>query len=119
VTLDIASSSSSSPLTATDVVGCLSLPEDVLAESSPLPPLSPGNILAFPNTGAYGFWASAIHFHGFAPPPEIAFDGEMLHVMREPQSSRSILKGQNHIVRRRATEVQPRNTRSTRNPINV
>src|SRR5207302_10128502 len=35
-------------LTPTDVLGCLSLPSDVLAEARPLPPLSLGDVLAFP-----------------------------------------------------------------------
>src|SRR5206468_9680631 len=45
--------------TPTDVLGCLSLPSDVLAEARPLPPLAPGDVLAFPNAGAYGLYASA------------------------------------------------------------
>src|SRR5207302_1608602 len=49
--------SASTPLMPTDVLGCLSLPSDVLAEASPLPPLKPGEVLAFPNAGAYGLTA--------------------------------------------------------------
>src|SRR5262249_3712730 len=63
----------SSPLVATDVLGCLSLPSDVLAEASLLPPLSPGNVLAFPNAGAYGLYASPCLFHAHSLPAEAAF----------------------------------------------
>lgn len=86
------------PVAPTDVLGCLSLPEDVLAQSSMLPPLSPGNVLAFANAGAYGMWASTTQFHGFPLPAEVAFDGKETYVMREPQSSRSILERQKHVV---------------------
>ena len=57
-------------LRATDVLGCLSLPGDVLTESGLLPHLSPGDVLAFPNAGAYGLTASPTLFHGHpALPP--------------------------------------------------
>lgn len=85
----------SSPLTPTDVLGCLSLPSDVLAESSPLPPLSPGDVLAFPNAGAYGLTASPTLFHGHPPPAEVAFAGTMTELIRGRQSARSLLEGQN------------------------
>ena len=42
---------STSPRQPTDVLGCLSLPDDVLAESASLPPLSVGDVLAFGNSG--------------------------------------------------------------------
>ena len=83
------------PLTRTDVLGCLSLPGDVLAESSLLPPLSPGDVLAFPNAGAYGLLASPLLFHGHAAPAEVAFAGTALEPIRIRQSPRSLLEGQN------------------------
>lgn len=86
------------PVSPTDVLGCLSLPEDVLAQSSMLPPLSRGTVLAFANAGAYGLWASATQFHGFPLPAEVAFDGKETYLMREPQSGRSILESQKHII---------------------
>src|SRR5262245_40717962 len=49
-----------SALAPTDVLGCLSLPSDVPAESRPLPPLSVGDVLAFGNAGAYGLSASPV-----------------------------------------------------------
>jgi diaminopimelate decarboxylase len=86
------------PLHPTDVLGCLSLPADVLAESCPLPALAPGTVLAFPNAGAYGLWASPTLFHGQALPAEAAFDGATIHLMRARQPTASILEGQTLLV---------------------
>jgi diaminopimelate decarboxylase len=82
-------------VTQTDVLGCLSLPADVLAESSPLPPLAPGDVLAFPNAGAYGLLASPALFHGHPAPAEVAFAGTALEVIRSRQPATSLLVGQN------------------------
>jgi len=76
------------------VLGCLSLPSDVLAESSPLPPLSPGDVLAFPNAGAYGLTASPNLFHGHPLPAEVVFAETMTELIRGRQSARSLLEGQ-------------------------
>ncbi len=84
-------------LTPTDVLGCLSLPADVLAESSLLPRVEPGNVLAFPNAGAYGLWSSPALFHGCSLPAEVAFHGSTVQVMRERQAAPSILGGQHHV----------------------
>ncbi len=83
-----------SPLSPTDVLGCLSLPSDVLAEARPLPPLSPGDVLAFPNAGAYGLVASPCLFHGHPPPAEVAFEGTRLELLRPRPPVRSVLDGQ-------------------------
>jgi diaminopimelate decarboxylase len=83
-----------SPLAPTDVLGCLSLPSDVLAEASPLPPLGPGDVLAFPNAGAYGLYASPCLFHGHPAPAEVAFAGSRLELLRARQPARSVLEGQ-------------------------
>jgi diaminopimelate decarboxylase len=82
----------------TDVWGCLSHPADVLAESSLLPPLEPGNVLAFADAGAYGLWASPALFHGSPLPAEVAFDGDALHLMRERRAPDSILEDQRHVA---------------------
>jgi hypothetical protein len=87
------------PLVARDVLGCLSLPTDVLAEAVPLPPLSPGDVLAFPNAGAYGLWASPMHFHGHEAPAEVVFDETQLEVIRVRPSVQSILEGQSLLSR--------------------
>ncbi len=78
----------------TDVLGCLSLPSDVLIEASPLPPLASGDVLAFPNAGAYGLYGSPCHFHAHPPPAEAAFDGTQVELIRPRQSVRSLLEGQ-------------------------
>jgi diaminopimelate decarboxylase len=84
--------------TATDVLGCLSLPADVLAESTRLPPLEPGDVLGFPNAGAYGLWSSPALFHGSPLPAEVAFDGLTIQLMRKRRPARSILDDQEHVV---------------------
>jgi diaminopimelate decarboxylase len=84
-----------SPLTPTDVLGCLSLPADILVESSPLPQLCPGDVLAFPNAGAYGLMASPTLFHGHPAPAEVAFAGTLMEPIRVRQPAGSLLVGQN------------------------
>jgi diaminopimelate decarboxylase len=84
----------SSPLFPTDVLGCLSLPSDVLTEASSLPPLAAGDVLAFPNAGAYGLYASPCLFHAHPPPAEVAFEGTRIEVLRARQPARSVLDGQ-------------------------
>lgn len=87
-------------LTPTDVLGCLSLPADVLTEASLLPGLSRGDILAFGNAGAYGIWSSPALFHGSPLPAEVAFDGTAIHLMRQRKPAHSILNDQEHILER-------------------
>ncbi|HEV7243148.1 MAG TPA: alanine racemase [Thermoanaerobaculia bacterium] len=70
------------PLAAVDVLGCLCLPTDVLAEGAMLPPLTAGDILAFPNAGAYGLTAAPTHFLSHASPPEIGFEDDRTAVVR-------------------------------------
>jgi diaminopimelate decarboxylase len=82
------------PEEPTDVLGCLSNPGDVLAEARPLPPLAPGDVLAFPNAGAYGLLASPWLFHGHPAPAEVAFDGMWIGVLRCRQAACSVLEGQ-------------------------
>jgi diaminopimelate decarboxylase len=83
-----------SALAPTDVLGCLSLPADVLAEASPLPALAPGDLLAFANAGAYGLVASPWLFHGHPAPAEVAFEGTRIEPLRIRQPIQSILEGQ-------------------------
>ena len=77
------------PRVPTDVLGCLSHPGDVLAEASLLPPLTPGQILAFATAAvcAMALGASPWQFHGHPAPAEAAFDGttiDVIRVRREP-----------------------------------
>jgi len=70
----------------TDVFGCLCLPTDVLAEGTLLPPLRIGDLLAFPNAGAYALSASPIAFLSHPYPSEIAFTHTETRVLRKPTS---------------------------------
>jgi diaminopimelate decarboxylase len=89
----------------TDVLGCLSLPGDVLAEDRLLPELTLGDVLAFPNAGAYGLGASPHAFHAHLAPTEVAFEKDQIHVLRPRQTVRSILDGQTRAL------VRPAHTR--------
>lgn len=68
----------------TDVLGCLCLPSDVLAEACPLPELEPGDVLAFADAGAYGASASPLAFLGHPAPAEVLFSGSELELLRPP-----------------------------------
>jgi len=87
---------------ATDVLGCLSLPADVLASACPLPPLETGTVLAFADAGAYGLWSSPALFHGSPLPAEVAFDSTTIpptiSLMRTPRPASSILDDQLHVL---------------------
>ncbi len=82
------------PVAPTDILGCLSLPSDVLAEARPLPALSPGDVLAFPNAGAYGLYGSPCIFHAHPLPAEVAFEKSQIELLRERRPARSVLEGQ-------------------------
>jgi diaminopimelate decarboxylase len=86
-----------SPLRDTDILGCLSLPDDVMLEASPLPKLTRGDALAFGNAGAYGLWSSPALFHGSPLPAEVAFDGSDIYLMRSRLEAASILDAQQSI----------------------
>ncbi len=81
-------------LAPTDVLGCLSLPADVLAENALLPTLQPGDMLAFPNAGAYGYAASPLLFHCHPPPAEVAFEGQRADLLRSRPGIASVLENQ-------------------------
>jgi diaminopimelate decarboxylase len=89
------------PTIPTDVLGCLSLPADVLAEAALLPPLEPGMVLAFATAGAYGMWSSPSMFHGSPLPAEVAFENDVIYPMRERLPATSILAGQQHVREKR------------------
>jgi diaminopimelate decarboxylase len=88
------------PRSPTDVLGCLSLPADVMAEAAPLPPLSRGDVLAFPNAGAYGLGASPFGFHAHVAPAEVAFEGTRLGLLRARPPLESVLAGQTRLFPR-------------------
>lgn len=89
-----------SQVTPTAVLGCLSLPDDVLIESSLLPNLAVGDVLAFCRAGAYGLWSSAALFHSSPLPAEVAFEGlSTIQLLRRRKSASSILEDQYHADR--------------------
>jgi diaminopimelate decarboxylase len=83
--------------TPTDVLGCLSLPADVMTEARSLPEVALGDVLAFPNAGAYGLGGSPFSFHAHPAPAEVAFEGTRIDVLRARQPIRSILEGQTRL----------------------
>ena len=58
------------------VVGPLCTPLDTWARSAKLPALSPGDLVAIPNVGAYGLFASLIGFLGHPLPTEAVVDSD-------------------------------------------
>ena len=87
------------------MLGCLSLPGDVLAEARPLPPLAPGDVLAFPNAGAYGLGASPALFHGHSLPAEVAFTGTRIELLRQRQPAAAVLHGQVRLRPAKASSI--------------
>jgi diaminopimelate decarboxylase len=71
----------------TTVLGSLCLPWDVLAYGASLPPLRTGDVLAFPNAGAYGLTAAPTHFLSHPPPVEIILDDAALILPSQPPAS--------------------------------
>ncbi|WEH18224.1 phosphopantetheine-binding protein [Streptomyces sp. VNUA24] len=57
------------------LAGPLCTPADILARAADLPGLRPGDLLAFPNVGAYGLSASLLGFLGHPAPAELVVDG--------------------------------------------
>jgi len=103
------------PGSLTDVLGCLSHPGDVLAEAYPLPPLAPGDVVAFPNAGAYGLCASPWSFNGHPIAAEVVFDGERIETIRSRPPTRAVLEGQ---MRFRPLEPLTANGLCNENPDN-
>lgn len=77
-----------------DVLGCLCLPDDILAEQVTLPEPAVGDILAFADAGAYGLSAAPTNFLSHPAPPEVAVDGDKVTVLRQRPNSGHVLDGQ-------------------------
>lgn len=60
----------------TRICGPLCTPLDTWASSALLPPLSPGQLVAVPNVGAYGLYASLVAFLGHPMPVEVVVDSD-------------------------------------------
>jgi diaminopimelate decarboxylase len=65
------------------VAGPLCTPLDTWARDVPLPAVRPGDLLAVPNVGAYGLYASLVAFLGHPAPIEVVVgDGRLTEVSR-------------------------------------
>ncbi|WP_186156452.1 type III PLP-dependent enzyme [Burkholderia gladioli] len=64
------------PDTPAIVAGPLCTPLDSWSRNAPLPPLRIGDVLAVPNVGAYGLYASLLAFLGHPAPAEAVVDGD-------------------------------------------
>ena len=65
------------------LAGPLCTPADVLGRNVELPGLQPGQLISFPNVGAYGITASLLGFLGHPAPAEVVTDGgEVVTVTR-------------------------------------
>nr|WP_042179905.1 decarboxylase [Kibdelosporangium sp. MJ126-NF4]ADB02854.1 AzicN [Kibdelosporangium sp. MJ126-NF4]CEL14090.1 Diaminopimelate decarboxylase [Kibdelosporangium sp. MJ126-NF4]CTQ88456.1 Diaminopimelate decarboxylase (EC 4.1.1.20) [Kibdelosporangium sp. MJ126-NF4] len=68
------------------LAGPLCTPLDLWARSAPVGEVKPGDVLAIPNVGAYGLYASLVAFLGHPLPVEVVVDGDA-----PPRISRLIL----------------------------
>jgi diaminopimelate decarboxylase len=59
----------------TIVTGPLCTPLDTWARAAALPPLVPGQLVAVPNVGAYGLYASLVAFLAHPMPVEVTVAG--------------------------------------------
>ncbi|MCP4418790.1 MAG: diaminopimelate decarboxylase [Chloroflexi bacterium] len=75
-----------------DVVGPICETSDTLARKRPLPPLTPGDLLAISHAGAYGF-AMSSNYNGRLRPAEILISGQHHHPIRQRQTYQHLLDG--------------------------
>ncbi|MBP8000303.1 MAG: diaminopimelate decarboxylase [Chloroflexi bacterium] len=80
-------------LVLADVVGPVCETGDTLARSRPLPPLQPGDYLAFLQAGAYGF-AMSSNYNGRLRPAEVLVNGSDWRTIRQRQTVEDLLTGQ-------------------------
>lgn len=74
--------------------GPLCTPADELGAGVDLPPLAPGDVLAFLSSGAYGLTFSQSMFLSHPTPAEVLVDGERADVVRERGRPEDALRGQ-------------------------
>lgn len=73
--LDVVAASAAGEAESVSVVGPLCSPLDYLSRNSTTPPLSPGDLVAVPNVGAYGATASLSNFLSRPPALEVTCRG--------------------------------------------
>jgi diaminopimelate decarboxylase len=66
------------PVPGTIVTGPLCTPLDTWARAAALPPLVPGQLVAVPNVGAYGLYASLVAFLAHPMPVEVTVAGRRI-----------------------------------------
>jgi diaminopimelate decarboxylase len=76
------------------ILGCLCLPSDILAREVLLPNPKVGDVLAFPNAGAYGLTASPSNFLCHPHPVEVAFEADRIFLLRERTTADHVLRNQ-------------------------
>ena len=69
----------------TSIVGPICESSDVLARDRTLPPLAPGDCLAFLDTGAYGF-SMASNYNSQPRPAEVLVEGEAFRLIRRRET---------------------------------
>lgn len=84
-------------LAAADVVGPLCTPLDAWGRGRALPRLSPGDVVAVPNVGAYGLTASLVGFLSRDLPLEVVVDGDRVVEVSRLQLTRR--EGAGHVGR--------------------
>ncbi|MCK8785888.1 diaminopimelate decarboxylase [Roseomonas sp. NAR14] len=81
------------PLSPADVVGPVCETGDTFARGRALPPLAPGDLLAFLDAGAYGAVMSST-YNARPLAAEVLVDGDRFAVVRERQGFEALLAGQ-------------------------
>ncbi|UOE58263.1 hypothetical protein HPB58_12940 [Priestia filamentosa] len=72
----------------TTIVGKLCTTNDVLSYKNKIPPLTPGDLVLFPNCGAYALTSSRLQFLSHDEPAEIFLDNKgSYHLTRKPKKS--------------------------------
>ncbi|MGF1464670.1 MAG: alanine racemase [Sandaracinaceae bacterium] len=74
--------------------GPLCTPADAFPTGASLPPLEPGDLVAFLSSGAYGLTFSNVLFLSHAAPAEVLVDGREAHVVRAAGRPDDALRGQ-------------------------
>ncbi|BCJ67440.1 type III PLP-dependent enzyme [Polymorphospora rubra] len=83
------------PVPATMVTGPLCTPLDTWARAATLPPPRPGQLVAVPNVGAYGLYASLVAFLGHPAPVEVTIAGGRVTGMTRLALTRNVVTGTN------------------------
>jgi len=79
-----------SNVSLTNIVGPICESSDVLARNRELPPLEPGDQLAFMNAGAYGF-SMASHYNSQPRPAEVLVEGEATRLIRRREKYEDLI----------------------------